>query len=211
MPSAAINSAPWWLSRLAGGFVDEIGTDAARYLRPALSDGGMWPRQAVRSRHRADLLQRAAVDRELAIYSRPRCRAFAPDRLASWKRTPAPGAHARCIELVEQAEFDQFAHGVRQPLMRRRALNAGTLFEDFGRNADLVQAERQCHPPMPPPAMRTVMIAPRLWMASWHGGARGNCEGARSRQAAPFRAVKPARFPDKVRSQIEPDRTAPGG
>jgi len=35
----------------------------------------------------------------------------------AWKIREFPGAHAGRIELVEQAEFDQLTHGMRQQLM----------------------------------------------------------------------------------------------
>jgi hypothetical protein len=53
------------------------------------------------------------------------------------------GAQARRIELVEQSEFDQFAHRVRQHVdADAERLQFGHALEYFGGNADLMQAER---------------------------------------------------------------------
>src|SRR3984957_8979830 len=100
--------------RLAGGLVDEIGADAARCLRPAAevmageNVGGAKPfGRGIEQ----DLLQRAAMDRELrpSIAGLDAAR-FAPDRLAVLgKERQFPGAPARCVELVEQAAVAPFA------------------------------------------------------------------------------------------------------
>ncbi len=137
---------------LAGSLVDEIRADACGCLRPAAEmmageDVGL-AKPFGRSIEQ-DLLQYATMDRELRPFIAGLDAArFAPDRLAVLgKERQFLGAHARCVKLVEQAELDQFAHGVRQHVdadaerpQRRHAL------EDFGGNADLVQAECQRQP-----------------------------------------------------------------
>src|ERR1019366_375862 len=96
-----------------------------------------------------DLLQRAAMDRELrpSVAGLDAAR-LAPDRLAVLgKIREFPGAHARRVELVEQAEFDQLAHGVRQHVdADAERLPLGHALEYFGGDADLVQAEPQRQP-----------------------------------------------------------------
>ena len=96
-----------------------------------------------------DLLQRAAMDRELRPFVTGLDAArLAPDRLAVLgKIRKFLGAHARGVEPVEQAEFDQFAHGMRQHVdADAERLQLGHALEDFGGNADLMQAERQRQP-----------------------------------------------------------------
>src|SRR5262249_30362685 len=96
-----------------------------------------------------DLLQRAAMDRELRPFiTGVQSTRLAPDRLAVLGEIgELLGAHARCRELIEQPELDQFAHGMRQHVdadaecpQLRHAL------DHPGGHADLVQAERQRQP-----------------------------------------------------------------
>src|SRR6478735_2260043 len=93
-----------------------------------------------------DLLQRAAMDREL----RPFVPGLDPARLAPYrlavlgKIRKFTGTHARRVEAVVQAELDQLAHRMRQYVdADAERLQLGHAFEYFGGNADLVQAERQ--------------------------------------------------------------------
>src|SRR3954451_4647417 len=103
----------------AGGLVDEIGADAVGCLRPAAEmmagEDVLWP-QAFGRGIEQDLMQRAAMDRELRPFvSGLKPARLAPDRLAVLGEIlELPGAHAAGVELVEQAEFDQFAHRMRQ-------------------------------------------------------------------------------------------------
>ena len=96
-----------------------------------------------------DLLQRAAMDRELRPFVAGLDAArLAPDRLAALGEIgELLGADGVRIERVEQAEFDQFAHRMRQHVdADAERLQLGHAFEHFGGNADLVQAERQRQP-----------------------------------------------------------------
>ena len=153
MPSAAISSrAVVAAGGLSGGLVDEIGANAVRCFGPAaqmMAGENVLSPQPFGGGVEQDLLQRAAMDRELRPFVTGLDAArLAPDRLAVLgKIGEFPGAHARGVELVEQAEFDQFAHGMRQHVdADAERLQLGHAFEYFGGNADLVQAERQRQP-----------------------------------------------------------------
>ena len=96
-----------------------------------------------------DLLQRAAMDRELRPFVTGLDAArLAPDRLAVLGEIrELLGADGVRIELVVQAELDQFAHRMRQHVdADAERPQLGHAFKDFGGNADLVQAERQRQP-----------------------------------------------------------------
>ena len=96
-----------------------------------------------------DLLQRAAMDRELRPFVTGLDAArFAPDRLAVLGEVGEfLGADGGCIKRVLQAEFDQFAHRMRQHVdADAERPQLGHAFEDPDGNADLVQAERQRQP-----------------------------------------------------------------
>ena len=96
-----------------------------------------------------DLLQRAAMNRELRpVVPGLEAARLAPDRFAVLgKIREFFGAHARGVELVQQTQFDQLAHGMRQHVdadPERPQLRHA--FEHARGNADLVQAERQGQP-----------------------------------------------------------------
>ena len=96
-----------------------------------------------------DLLQRAAMDRKLRPFvSGLDAARLAPDRLAVLGEIrELPGADGVRIELVVQAELDQFAHRMRQHVdADAERPQLGHAFKNPGRNADLVQAERQRQP-----------------------------------------------------------------
>src|ERR1700733_12910486 len=84
--------------------------------------------------------------------------------------------------------------------------NAGTLSKTLAAMPIWCRLSASVSPPMPPPAMRTVMNAPQMWMASWHGRRQWATAKRRSIASgrAPFRTVKPAPgFQHKV---TQPDR-----
>src|SRR6478752_10561582 len=88
-----------------------------------------------------DLLQRAAMDRELRPFVTGLNTArLAPDRLAVLgKIRKFTGAHARRVEAVVQTELDQLAHRMQQHIdADAERLQLGHAFEYFGGNADLV-------------------------------------------------------------------------
>src|SRR5260221_14471055 len=133
----------------AGGLVDEIGADTARGLGPVAKmmagENVLRPQPFGRGIEQ-DLLQRAAMDRELRpLVTGLDAARLAPDRLAALgKVREFLGAHAGCIELVVQAELDQLAHRVRQHVdADAERLQFGHALEYFGGNPDLMQAERQ--------------------------------------------------------------------
>ena len=110
-----------------------------------------------------DLLQRAAMDRELRPFVTGLDAArLAPDRLAVLGEIREfLGAHGGRIEPVVQAELDQFAHRVRQYIdADAERPQLGHAFENSGGNADLVQAERQRQPADAAAGDETVMICP---------------------------------------------------
>jgi hypothetical protein len=56
-----------------------------------------------------------------------------------------PSSDVRGIEPLMQAKLDQFANGMRKHIdADPERLKLGYALEDFGANADLMQAERQC-------------------------------------------------------------------
>ncbi len=96
-----------------------------------------------------DLLQGAAMDRELRpLVAGIEPARLRPDRLAVFREVgKLLGAHAGGVELVHQAELDQFAAGVRQHVdADAERLQFAHAFEDAARHADLMQAERQRQP-----------------------------------------------------------------
>src|SRR5438045_7296926 len=96
-----------------------------------------------------DLLQRAAMDRELRPFvSGLQPAPFAPDRLAVLGEIgELAGAHAGRFQPVEQAELDQLAHRMRQHVdADTERLQLAHALEHARGNADLVQAERQRQP-----------------------------------------------------------------
>ena len=105
--------------RFSGRLVDEIGADAVRCLGPVaqmMAGENIFAAQPFGRGIEQDLLQRAAMDRELRPFVAGLDPArLAPDRLAVLgKIRKFPGAHAGRVEPVEQAEFDQLANRVRQ-------------------------------------------------------------------------------------------------
>ena len=101
-----------------------------------------------------DLVQRAAMDRELRpLVSGLYPARFAPDRLSmlgevrQFLRPDAGG-----IELLEQAEFDQFAHCMRQHIdADAKRLQFRHAFKHAARNTDLVKAQCERQPADPAP------------------------------------------------------------
>ena len=106
-------------SRLAGRLVDELGADAVVSLGPA---GEVVAGEDVRLAQpfgrgvEQDLLQRAAMDRELRpLVAGLDAARLAPDRLAMFGEIGEfAGAYGRGVKPVVQAEFDQLAHRMRQ-------------------------------------------------------------------------------------------------
>ena len=93
-----------------------------------------------------DLLQGTAMDRELRPFvSGLDAARLAPDRFAVLGKVGEfLGAHAGRIELVVQAELDQFTDGMRQHVdADAERPEFGCALEYFGWHADLVQAKRQ--------------------------------------------------------------------
>src|SRR5712671_239293 len=165
--------------RLAGRLVDEIGADTAGGLRPAvkmMAGENVFGPQPFGRGVEQNLLQRAAMDRKLRPFVTGLGAArLAPDRLAVLgKIREFPGAYARGIKLVEQAEFDQLAHRVRQHVdADAERLQFGDALEYFGRNADLMQAERQRQPADAAAGDEYGHETPLLLMASWHERRQG--------------------------------------
>ena len=138
-----------------------------------------------------DLLQRAAMDRELRPFVTGLDAArLAPDRLAVLGEIRQfPGADAGRIELVVQAELDQFAHRMRQHVdADAERPQLGHAFEHFGGNADLVQAERQRQPADAAAGDEYGHVTPLLLHGRHDmGGGRGQLRnGAYSGVARPF-------------------------
>src|SRR5262249_4044725 len=93
-----------------------------------------------------DLLQPPAMNRELRPFiTGLQAARLAPDRLAALGEVGKfAGSHARGLELIEKPELDQLANGVRQHVdTDAERLELSDALEDFGRYADLMQAERQ--------------------------------------------------------------------
>ena len=105
--------------RLAGCLVEEIGAHAIRRFRPV--DQVMAGEDVVLAEPlgrgiEQDLLQRAAMDRELRPFvSGVETARLAPDRLAMLGEVgELGGAHAGGVQPIEQAELGEFAHRMRQ-------------------------------------------------------------------------------------------------
>src|ERR1700730_7866218 len=80
------------------------------------------------------------------------------------------GAHAGCVKLTEQAEFDQLANRMRQHVdADAERLQRRDAFEDFGGNPDLVQAERQRQPADAAAGDEYGHDHALVTDASWHG------------------------------------------
>lgn len=105
---------------------------------------------------------------------------LAPDRLAVLgKIRELAGAHGGGVKLVEQAKLDQLAHGMRQNIdADAKRLQRRDALEDFGGNADLMQAECQRQSADAAAGDKNGHDAPSLLRSrSWHGsGAVGNRE-----------------------------------
>jgi hypothetical protein len=136
----------------AGGPVDEIGANAFRCLRPAgkmMAGKNALLAEPVDRGIEQDLMQRAAVDRELRPFiTGVQPARLAPDRFAVLGEiSKFSGAHAERVKLIQQTQLDQFAHRMRQHVdADAERLQRGDAFEYFGRHADLMQAERQRQP-----------------------------------------------------------------
>src|SRR6195256_6859384 len=134
-----------------------------------------------------NLLQRAAMDRKLRPFVTGLDAAgLAPDRLAVLgKIREFPGARAGRIERVEQADFDQLTHGMRQQVdADAERLQFRDALEHFGGNADLVQAERQRQSADAAARDKNGHDKASHERASSHGrAAGGNCEGRSGRGA----------------------------
>src|ERR1700738_2273140 len=100
---------------------------------------------------------------------------LAPDRLSVLgKIREFPGAHPRGIDLVEQAELDQFAHRVRQHVdADAERLQFGHALEYFGGNANLMQAECPRQPADAAAGDKNGHETPLLLGRSSHGGRQG--------------------------------------
>src|SRR6266705_2181472 len=178
--------------RLAGRLVDEFGADTARGLRPVvqmMAGENVFGPQPFGRGVEQNLLQRAAMDRKLRPFVTGLDAAgLAPDRLAVLgKIREFPGAHARPIELVEQAEFDQLTHGMRQQVdADAERLQFRDALEYFGGNADLMQAERQRQSADAAARDKNGHDTP-LTDASWHGRRQGaTAKRRRNRSAATY-------------------------
>ena len=135
--------------RPAGRLVDEIGAYAVSGLGPArevMAGENVRFAQPLGRGIEQDLLQRAAMDRELRPFVTGLDAArLAPDRLAVLgKIRQFLGAHGGRVEPVVQAEFDQLPHRMRQHVdTDPERPQFGHALKDAHWCADLVQAERQ--------------------------------------------------------------------
>ncbi len=103
----------------SGGPVDEVGANALGSFRPPgdmMTGENVVGAQPFGHGIEQDLLQFTAMDRELRPFVAGLQPArFAPDRLAVLgEERQLARAHAAGVQFVEQAEFDQLAHRMRQ-------------------------------------------------------------------------------------------------